>query len=76
MISIDLETNPLKITEVTKNADFPYARYYHTMTVIAGKFYIYGGSNGSNAIDEMWIYDEKDGTSEIKEPIGLRPTPR
>ena len=46
---------------MSANHDAPTNRYFHTMTVIDGKFYVYGGSTGSKALDELWIYDEAEG---------------
>ena len=58
LISIDLDTDPLILNVISGNADSPTNRYYHTMTVIEGKFYMYGGSTGTTVLDELWIYDE------------------
>ena len=37
---------------------------------------MYGGSSGSSAIDELWVYDESEGTWELIESIGESPGPR
>ena len=46
------------------------------MNVIQGKFYVYGGSTGTQVLDELWIYDEMVGTWERKESLGISPGPR
>ena len=46
------------------------------MSVIQGKFYVYGGSTGTQVLDELWIYDEIEGTWERKETLGINPGPR
>ena len=58
LISFNLDESPLKLTEISTDADMPSNRYYASMTVISGKFYLFGGSTGTEVIDELWIYDE------------------
>ena len=36
---------------------------------------MYGGSTGTNTLDELWIYDEINGTWILKDTIGTQPGP-
>jgi N-acetylneuraminic acid mutarotase len=76
LVQFDLSQSPLELTVVSKNADIPSSRYYHTMNVIYGKFWMYGGSDGSQSLDELWTYDSKYETWSLQEPKGLKPPPR
>ena len=42
--------------------DTPANRYFATLTLIAGKFYMYGGGTGSKVLDDLWVYDENEDT--------------
>ena len=75
LIALNLDTTPVSLTEVSPDGDMPTARYFHTMTLISGKFYMYGGSTGINNLDELWIYDEIDGSWMLKDTIGEYPGP-
>ena len=54
---LDLSKNPIGITVLNQNIDIPSPRYFSTLTLISGKFYMYGGSTGTEELDELWIYD-------------------
>ena len=43
------------------------------MTVISGKFYMYGGSTGTDLLDELWAYDESDETWTLLDTGGQSP---
>ena len=42
--------------------DIPENRYFATLTLIAGKFYMFGGSTGSTVLDDLRVYDENEDT--------------
>jgi hypothetical protein len=66
----------MKLHVSTTNVKIPGKRYHQTMTVIAGKFYMYGGSDGASVLDELWVYEERKGTWELMDIDGERPPPR
>mgnify|MGYP000299801877 CR=1 FL=1 len=58
MVSYDLAETPLNLTELSVDITMPTSRYYHSMTVVSGYFFMYGGSDGNNVIDQLWVYDQ------------------
>ena len=62
LIKLDLDTSPVGLIIINKDMDIPANRYFATLTIIAGKFYMYGGSSGTKVLEDLWVYDENKNT--------------
>ena len=54
----------------------PSNRLLHTMEVINGEFYLFGGSLGESVTDELWKFDPETEIWEIVMPLGTTPQAR
>ena len=58
ILKLDLDQSPIGLTLLNPNVDIPTKRYFSTLTLISGKFYMFGGSTGTKELDELWVYDD------------------
>jgi hypothetical protein len=55
---IDLDASLINTEILSKGMVLPPSRMYHSMSIMAGIVYMYGGTDdGKTALDEMWTFD-------------------
>ena len=54
---VNLNEEPLKAEIIAPTFDMPTGRYYHSLTAIGNKLYMFGGHDGVIALNELWSFD-------------------
>ena len=57
---IEISTNPLELNELSEEFISPQSRYFHSMHLISGEFYVFGGRNHKNIYNDLWKFDPVD----------------
>ncbi|CAG9321906.1 lztr1_5 [Blepharisma stoltei] len=57
LASLDLSVSPIKITAITEPFLEPKERMKHTLEVVSGKLYLFGGDSYGEKLNDLWSFD-------------------
>ncbi|CAG9317695.1 unnamed protein product [Blepharisma stoltei] len=76
LIQFDLAKNPLTYKKLSDLFNGPSSRESHSLCVMDGLLYLFGGYNGNAYMNDLWIYYPDDALWESVKAQGTTPTAR
>jgi hypothetical protein len=73
---IDVSDSNLNIFELTEEYTAPQSRFFHSMNLISGEFYVFGGRNHKNIFNDLWKLNPESETWETVQSAGNIPSAR
>ncbi|CAG9318074.1 unnamed protein product [Blepharisma stoltei] len=76
LIEFDLTQTPLTYKILSEAYTNPDARESHSLCVLGGLFYLFGGTDGTNYLNDLWVYNPEGKSWESINSEGATPTSR
>lgn len=76
IIEIEISTEPPALKELSREFTSPQSRYFHSMHLISGQFYVFGGRNHKNIYNDLWMFDPVSKTWTSVQTAGNIPSAR
>ena len=65
-----------KLSAGSEEYPAPESRSFHSMSLVNGKFYVFGGINGNKYLNDVWVFDPAKGSWTTINTIGTIPSGR